>query len=48
MTKFVLLRLLGAIPLVLGIVTIIFFLVNLAPGDPTLLFQSPGMTQEVI
>ncbi len=48
MTKYVLWRLAGAIPLVLGIATIIFFLVNLAPGDPTLLLLSPGMSQEVI
>lgn len=48
MTRYVVRRLLGAIPLVLGIATIIFFLVNLAPGDPTLLYQSPGMTREVI
>ena len=48
MTKYVFWRLAGAIPLVLGIATIIFFLVNLAPGDPTLLLLSPGMSQEVI
>ncbi len=48
MTQYVLRRLLGAVPLVLGIATIIFFLVNLAPGDPTLMFVSPGMTQDVI
>jgi peptide/nickel transport system permease protein len=48
MTKYLLRRLLGAIPLLLGIATIVFFAVNLAPGDPTLYFLSPGMTQEVI
>jgi len=47
-TKYLLRRLLGAIPLLLGIATIVFFAVNLAPGDPTLYFLSPGMTQEVI
>ena len=38
-------RLLGSIPLVLGIATIIFFVVNLAPGDPTALYfsQNDGM-----
>jgi peptide/nickel transport system permease protein len=41
-------RLAGAVPLVLGIATIIFFLVNLAPGDPTLLLISPGVTTDVI
>jgi len=46
-TRYVVRRLLGAIPLVLGIATLIFFLVNLAPGDPTDLLLAPGMTQEV-
>ena len=32
----------------LGIATIVFFAVNLAPGDPTLYFLSPGMNQEVV
>ena len=41
-------RLLGAIPLVLGIATIIFFVVNLAPGDPALRFLNPNMTPEVL
>ncbi len=48
MTKYLGRRLLSAIPLVLGIATIVFFAVNLAPGDPTLYYLSPGMTQEVI
>ncbi len=48
MTKYLIRRLVGAVPLVLGISTIIFFLVNLAPGDPTLLLLSPGMSQEVV
>ena len=48
MTKYLLRRLFGAIPLVLGIATIVFFAVNLAPGDPTLYMLSPGMTAEVV
>ena len=48
MTTFIVRRLLGAIPLVLGIATIIFFVVNLAPGDPALRFMSPNMSQEAI
>ena len=48
MTRYIIRRLLSAIPLVLGIATIVFFAVNLAPGDPTLYFLSPGMTQDVI
>jgi peptide/nickel transport system permease protein len=47
-TKYLARRLLGAVPLVLGIATIVFFAVNLAPGDPTLYYIAPGMTQEVI
>lgn len=48
MTKYIARRLLGAIPLVIGIATIVFFAVNLAPGDPTARFLSPGMSQAVI
>jgi peptide/nickel transport system permease protein len=47
-TKYLARRLLGAIPLVIGIATIVFFAVNLAPGDPALRFLAPGMSQEVI
>ena len=46
MGKYVLRRLAGAIPLVLGIATIIFFLVNLAPGSPVDLIIGPGVNQE--
>lgn len=48
MTRYIVRRLLGAVPLVLGIATIIFFVVNLAPGDPTLYMMSPGMSAEVV
>jgi len=48
MSKYVLRRLLGAVPLVLGIATIVFFVVNLAPGDPTLYLLAPGMDADVI
>lgn len=48
MTKYILRRLVGAVPLVLGIATIVFFVVNLAPGDPTLYLLAPGMNAEVI
>jgi peptide/nickel transport system permease protein len=41
-------RLLGAIPLVLGIATIIFFVVNLAPGDPASLYFQQGVPPEVL
>lgn len=48
MTGYVVRRLLGAIPLVWGIATIMFFLVHLAPGDPALQFITPGMDRAVI
>ena len=48
MTAYLVRRVLGAVPLVLGIATIIFFVVNLAPGDPTQLLLSPGMRAEVV
>jgi peptide/nickel transport system permease protein len=41
-------RLLGAIPLLLGILTIIFFVVHMAPGDPTARFFNPNVSPEVI
>ena len=48
MIRYLVRRLLGAIPLVLGIATIVFFVVNLAPGDPTMYLLAPGMTTEVV
>ena len=48
MGSFIARRLLGAIPLVLGIATIIFFVVNLAPGDPTALYFSQNVPPEVL
>ncbi len=46
MTRYVLRRLVGSVPLVLGIVTIIFFVVHAAPGDPTTTMIRPGLTPE--
>ncbi len=48
MARYVARRLLGAIPLVLGIATIIFFVVNLAPGDPTAMYVNQNVPPEVI
>lgn len=48
MLAFLLRRLLGAVPLLLGILTLIFFIVHLAPGDPTARFYSPNVAPEVI
>ena len=41
-------RLLGAIPLVLGIATIVFFVLNLAPGDPVARYTAPNVSPEVM
>lgn len=41
-------RILGAIPLLLGILTLIFFIIHIAPGDPTARFFSPNVAPEVI
>jgi peptide/nickel transport system permease protein len=48
MAAYILRRLLGAIPLLLGVATLIFFVINLAPGDPTALFFNPNVPAEVI
>jgi peptide/nickel transport system permease protein len=48
MGVYVLRRLLGAIPLLLGIATIIFFVLRLAPGDPTAFFFSPNIPPDVM
>src|SRR4028119_1552073 len=48
MIGYLLRRILGAIPLLLGILTLIFFVVHLAPGDPTARFFSPNVPPEVI
>jgi peptide/nickel transport system permease protein len=48
MLRYLVRRVLLAIPLILGIVTLLFFVINLAPGDPTLLMVRPGMRADVI
>jgi peptide/nickel transport system permease protein len=48
MLGYLLRRILGAIPLLLGILTIIFFIIHLAPGDPTARFFNPNVSPEVI
>lgn len=48
MFRFILRRTLGAIPLVLGISTLVFFVVHLAPGDPTTLYGNPDVDPDVI
>lgn len=41
-------RILGAIPLLLGILTLIFFIIHVAPGDPTARFINPNVSPRVI
>ncbi|MDX1576876.1 MAG: ABC transporter permease [Gemmatimonadota bacterium] len=41
-------RLLGAIPLLWGIVTLLFILLHLAPGDPATAYFNPNVDPEVI
>jgi len=48
MISYLLRRLLGAIPLLWGILTIIFFIIHLAPGDPTARYFNPNVAPEVI
>ncbi|MFW5952081.1 MAG: ABC transporter permease, partial [Gemmatimonadota bacterium] len=48
MASYIARRLLGAIPLVVGIATIIFIVVNLAPGDPTALYANQNVPPEVL
>ncbi len=40
-------RLIQAVPLVLGLATIVFFLVNALPGDLAELLVAPGLSQEI-
>ncbi|HSM03427.1 MAG TPA: ABC transporter permease [Longimicrobiales bacterium] len=47
MRRFVLRRLLLAVPLLLGVATLLFVLVEAAPGDPSEIWLDPGMTSEV-
>jgi len=48
MGAYVLKRLLGAIPLIIGVATIIFFVLRLAPGDPTAFYFNPNVPPEII
>lgn len=48
MWRFIARRLVGAVPLVLGILTLIFFLMHLAPGDPTTRYFDPTISPEVM
>jgi peptide/nickel transport system permease protein len=47
MGRYLIRRVLGAIPLLLGIVTLLFVALSLAPGDPTAYYLNPGVPPEV-
>jgi peptide/nickel transport system permease protein len=44
---FLIRRLIGAIPLLIGVATLIFFVLALAPGDPTAFYFNPNVPPEV-
>jgi peptide/nickel transport system permease protein len=46
--RYVLRRLVGSIPLILGILTLIFFIMHLAPGDPTSRYFNPNISPAVL
>jgi peptide/nickel transport system permease protein len=48
MGAFIIRRLIGAIPLLLGVATLIFFVLALAPGDPTAAYFNPNIPAEVL
>ena len=47
MGRYIIKRLLQAIPLLLGIATITFFIVHLAPGDPMDMFLEPSLHRQM-
>lgn len=47
MRRYLVRRLLLAVPLLLALATLLFLLVELAPGDPADLLISPGMTSQI-
>ncbi len=47
MFNYVLRRILGAIPLIFGVLTLTFFVIRLAPGDPASFFIQPGVSPKV-
>ncbi|MGQ0562004.1 MAG: ABC transporter permease [Gemmatimonadota bacterium] len=48
MGAYIIRRLLGAIPLLLGVATLIFFVLALAPGDPTAASFNPNIPADVL
>lgn len=47
MFNYILRRILGAIPLIFGVLTLTFFIIRLAPGDPASFFIQPGVSPKV-
>lgn len=41
-------RVLGAVPLLLGVATVVFLVLALAPGDPASVYLKPGMSPETL
>lgn len=48
MSRYLLRRLVGAVPLLLGVATLVFLILELAPGDPAVVLIRPGMTAQTI
>jgi peptide/nickel transport system permease protein len=48
MLSYLVRRIIGAIPLLIGILTLIFFIIHLAPGDPMARYFNPNVSPEVI
>ncbi|MGD8866567.1 MAG: ABC transporter permease, partial [Gemmatimonadales bacterium] len=48
MTAYIVRRLLQAIPLLLGILTLVFILMHAAPGDPTAMYLHPSVPPQVL
>jgi peptide/nickel transport system permease protein len=48
MTAYIVRRLLQAIPLLFGILTLVFIIMQAAPGDPLSIYMQPGVAPEVI
>ncbi|MFO8175207.1 MAG: ABC transporter permease, partial [Longimicrobiales bacterium] len=48
MIRYALRRALEAIPILLGVATIVFFILSLAPGDPTSVYFGPGVSPEAM
>jgi len=48
MWMYILRRILIAVPLIIGLATITFFIIHMAPGDPMALYRNPEISPEVM